>query len=400
MNNYLIYEWFEKMGHYSVRRRYVELFLHSAPGRLTTGDYHGVYVLVEKIRVDSNRVDIAKLTPSDNLPPAVTGGYIFSRDKISPTDLTFTTTSGEQLIDYRPDASTITPAQYNYLVGYLDTFEAALYGANWRDPVNGYANYIDVDSFVDMHWITEFTKNVDGIALSNYFHKDRNGPVAEGPIWDWDLALGNGNYADCGHTNNWRYQLMDNNSDIWLSKLRTDPDFYQKIIDRWGVVRLDVFNVTNIFARIDQVTNYLWEAKDRDFKRWPRLGTYVWPNCNGAAGGWDIDYVTPRLTTASSRSLSTGSRAAIFGWTNNSCAPPPGHQWRLAVDQRAGGRDLLHLGQFGSSRKRRRFEPLGHALPGPIPLTNNADIFARAFRTNAWSPPAKPSISPPFLPCA
>ena len=71
MNDYLIYEWFEKMGHYSVRRRYVELFLHSAPGRLTMGDYHGVYVLVEKIRVDSNRVDIAG---TDTLGQRAAGG--------------------------------------------------------------------------------------------------------------------------------------------------------------------------------------------------------------------------------------------------------------------------------------------------------------------------------------
>ena len=81
--------------------------------------------------------------------------------------------------------------------------------------------------------------------------------------------------------------------DIWLGKLRSDPDFYQKIIDRWGALRLSVFNATNLIARIDQVTNQLWEAQARDFARWPRLGTYVWPNPNGAAGGWDVDYVTP-----------------------------------------------------------------------------------------------------------
>jgi hypothetical protein len=396
MNDYLIYEWFEKMGHYSVRRRYFELFLHSSPGRLTMGDYHGVYLMVEKIRVDSNRVDIATLTPSDNAPPAVTGGYIFSRDKIATTDLTFTTTSGEQLIAYRPDASTMTPAQYNYLAGYLDAFEAALYGANWRDPVNGYANYIDVNSFVDMHWIAEFTKNVDGIALSNYFHKDRNGPVAEGPIWDWDLALGNGNYADCGHTNNWRYKQMDSNSDIWLSKLRTDPDFYQKIIDRWGVLRLDVLNVTNIFARIDQVTNYLWEAKDREFKRWPRLGTYVWPNCDGAtngsgaAGGWDIDYVNPKTYDGIISQFKHWIQGRYL-WLDQQFVRAPTLATNGAVLSMSAPAGAIYytLDKSDPRTSGGGLNPSAALYRGPITLTNTAIIFARAFRTNAWSPPAQ-----------
>ena len=397
MNNFLIYEWFEQMGHYSVRRRYVELFLHSTQGRVTAGDYHGVYLLVEKIRVDSNRVDIAALTPEDNLPPAVTGGYIFSRDKISPTDLTFTTTSGEQLINYRPDVSTITPAQYNYLVGYLDAFEAALYGANWRDPVSGYAPYIDVDSFVDMHWINEFTKNVDGIALSNYFHKDRNGPVAEGPIWDWDLALGNGNYADCGHTNNWRYQLMDSNSDIWLSKLRTDPDFYQKIIDRWGVLRLGVLNVTNIFARIDQVTNYLSEAKDRDFKRWPRLGTYVWPNCNGAAGGWDIDYVDP-LTYDGIISQFKHWIQGRYLWLDQQFlrTPSVATNGALLSMSAPAGEIYYTLDNSDPRASGGGLNPAAMLYQGPIQLVTNADVFARAFWTNTWSPPATVSYIAPL----
>ncbi len=389
MNNYLIYEWFEQMGHYSVRRRYVELFLHSTSGRVTMNDYHGVYVLVEKIRVDTNRVDIAELTPSDNTPPAVTGGYIFSRDKLSTNDSTFITTSGEQLINYRPDASTITPAQYEYLVDYLDTFEAALYGANWLDPVYGYAPYIDVDSFVDMHWINEFTKNVDGIALSNYFHKDRNGSVAEGPIWDWDLALGNGNYADCGHTNNWRYQLMDPNSDIWLSKLRTDPDFYQKIIDRWGVLRLGVLNVTNIFVRIDQVTNYLWEAKDRDFKRWPRLGTYIWPNCNGAAGGWDIDYVDPTTYDGIISQFKHWIQGRYL-WLDQQFLPAPTVATSGAVLAMSAPAGAIYYTLDNSDPRASGggVNPTAVLYRGAIVLTNDAAIFARAFWTNTWSPPA------------
>ena len=192
-----------------------------------------------------------------------------------------------------PKSDKITQPQFDYLTGYLNSFEAALYGPNWRDPLNGYPSFIDADSFVDYHWIVEYSKNIDGTRISNYMNKDRNGKVKMEPIWDWDLSWGNANYLTGGNTNGWYYPLLGDSDDLWLRKLRTDPDFYQRIIDRWGALRSNVFLPTNLFTRIDQLTNYLWEAQARDFAAWPRLGTYVWPNPNGAAGGFDVDYVTP-----------------------------------------------------------------------------------------------------------
>ena len=388
--NNVLTEWlFAAMGHYSVRCKYTELFLRTTRGKLTIADYAGIYILIERIRIATNRVDIAKLETTDNTPPAVTGGYLFSKDRVGTGDLTFTTTSGQQLIVLEPKSDAITQPQYDYLSGYVNAFEAALYGANWRDPLAGYASYIDVDSFVDQHWIVEYSKNIDGYRLSNYMNKDRNGKLKMEPIWDWDLSWGNANYADGGHTNGWYYTQLGDGDDIWLGKLRTDPDFYQKIIDRWGALRLSVFNPTNLFARIDQITNQLWEAQARDFVRWPRLGTYVWPNPNGAAGGWDVDYVTP-TTYAGIISQFKKFVLGRYLWVDRQFVPAPalvtnGATLSLSAplgaiyytldnsDPRAGG--------GGLSASARRYT-------GSVVLTNNAGIFARAFYTNAWSPPA------------
>jgi hypothetical protein len=391
LNDFLSYELFESMGRYSVRRRYFELFLRSTPGKLTASDYQGVYVLIEKIRVATNRVNIAQLTPSDNTPPAVTGGYIISKDKLNnPTDPTFTTTSGEVLQMYRPTPADITQAQLDYITGYINAFEAALYGPNWRDPLAGYAAYIDVDSFVDFHWIVEYTKNIDGFRLSDYMHKDRNGKLTAGPIWDWDLSWGNANYLQGGNTNGWYYPQLSDNDDIWLRKLRTDPDFYQKIIDRWGALRLNVFNATNLLARVDQITNYLWEAQARDFAAWPRLGTYIWPNPNGAAGGWDVDYVDP---TTYSGIIAEFKKFMIgrYLWIDQQFVPAPTLQTNggmLSLSAPVGsiyyaldGTDpRAHGGGVGASAR---------LYSAAVALTNNAAIVARAFYTNAWSPPVQ-----------
>jgi hypothetical protein len=239
------------MGHYSVRRRFVELFVRSAPGRLAASDYQGIYVLLEKARVAPERVNLAKLDPADNAEPAISGGYIWKKDKTSTGDVLFSTSSGQVFIYHDPRGADLTSAQQSWLINYLNQYETALYGANWRDPLNGYSRYIDVPSWVDTHWIVEFPKNIGGYRLSNFLHKDRNGKITEGPIWDWNLSMGNANYLEGGKTNGWYYTQLGAGDDLWLNRLRTDPDFYQKIIDRWGALRTNVLNLSNLLGRVD-----------------------------------------------------------------------------------------------------------------------------------------------------
>jgi hypothetical protein len=390
MNNVLSYELFEAMGHYSVRRHYVEVFLHTTPGPLSAGDYLGLYVLVERIRVDQDRVDIATLSPSDNLPPTVTGGYLLSKDRIDPGSLTVSTPSGQELLVLYPKPDKITTAQYQYIQSYLNTFETALYGPNWLDALTGYAAYIDVDSLVDYHWIVEYPKNIDGSRLSNFISKDRNGKVKMEPIWDWDLTWGNADYAEGGKTNGWYYPMVGENGDIWLYRLRTDPDFYQKIIDRWGELRLTVFNTTNLQARMDQLTNYLGEAQGREFSRWPRLGEYVWPNPNGAAGGWDVDYVTP-TTYAGIIAQSKRFHQGRYRWIDSQFVPAPTLITNSATAILSAPLGLIYFTVNGTDPRTSGggVSPDARQYVQPLNLSSNVGIFARAFFTNSWSAPAR-----------
>ena len=44
--------------------------------------------------------------------------------------------------------------------------------------------------------MNEITKNVDGYRLSTFIHKEKNGKLKAGPIWDFNLGYGNANYYD------------------------------------------------------------------------------------------------------------------------------------------------------------------------------------------------------------
>ena len=59
MRNAVIYELGDQLGRYTTRRRYCELYIN--------GNYRGVYMLMENIKRDLNRVNIANLQPLRHL---------------------------------------------------------------------------------------------------------------------------------------------------------------------------------------------------------------------------------------------------------------------------------------------------------------------------------------------
>ena len=101
------------------------MFLNTDGDALSLSDYVGVYVLIEKIKRDTERVNVAQLRPTDNANPEVTGGYIIKKDRLDPGDNGFYTSTGQRLAHVEPKESEITTAQANYLTNYIDAFEAA-----------------------------------------------------------------------------------------------------------------------------------------------------------------------------------------------------------------------------------------------------------------------------------
>lgn len=422
LNDYIAHSLFSQMGHYDVRCRYVEVFWNGLrpegtadnSGKVGTNDYVGIYLLMEKIRIAKHRVNLAQLGPSDTNASAITGGYIWAKDKNSPGDVNFTTSRGQALKFYDPRGADLLPVQRQWLNNHLNAFETALYGANWRDPVLGYAQYIDCDSFVDNHWIVEYSKQVDGFRFSSYFQKDRNGKIKWEPLWDWNLSFGNANYLEGGYTDGWYWPLLPVEDHIWARRLvgaPGDPDYLQRITDRWGELRGTVFQPTNVFAQVDSITNLLNEPKDRDYVRFPRLGIYLWPNPDGAYGGnpprgpWHVDYQNPPtyaaivgqwksfVTRRYNWIDGTFLRAPAFSRTGGLPGTP------LAISNYHSGLAgaLVYYTLDGSDPRLAggSVSPVARVCTGSILPPVNAQIVARVAYTNAWSPPARASFGSP-----
>lgn len=423
MNDYLAYELFEDMGNYSVRRKFVEVFVDTGVGRLSyPGDYIGVEVFLEKIERGNDRVDIAELTPSHTNEPSITGGFIFKKDKDSPGDLNIGVPGNTiKLHEPKPKDMRLAPNaaitswpgagytpsasnQLYYLASYLTNFNTSMNATNWtKTGTNHYSHYIDVDSFVDSHWIVEFPKQIDGYRISNFFRKERNGKVKNAPVWDWNLSFGNADYLDGGHTNGWYYPLLGAGDHIWLRNLvgaaalpnsGGDPDFIQKVIDRWGVLRTNIMDGKRLTNRIDEIATLLTESAARNFTKYVYLNIYAWPNPQGPPA-WDVDY-----TQETYGGIISEMKKWTYGryvWVDNQFTRSP--SFNVPEGEVAEGSSLVISSLGGTvyytldGSDPRAEKASGAVAAGaqtyvsPITINDNARVFARARIGTSWSPP-------------
>ncbi|MBK6329818.1 MAG: CotH kinase family protein [Bacteroidetes bacterium] len=279
------------MGNYTSRTQFVELVIN--------GQLQGVYVLLEKIKVDKNRVDIEKITPTMNSGDSLTGGYIFKIDKTTGNAGNWwNTTQGVSIQTHDPNWLQITAAQNNYLTNYINNFENVLWGPNYNNPNTGYRKLANVYSFVDFFIINEISNNIDGYRLSTFVHKDRDskcGRFTMGPYWDFNLSFGNGDYCNGYPYTGWQmYQGCGDGSSKWVDRMLQDQWFKNLLNCRWNELRQNILSTPNVLARIDTYANYVRQASVRDSAIWQTIGTYVWPN-GWIANSWQGEIDSMKL---------------------------------------------------------------------------------------------------------
>jgi hypothetical protein len=276
-------------GNYCSRMEYCELILN--------GEYMGVYILMEKIKKDDNRVNIATLNPEEVFGDDLTGGYIIKVDKIewdfqydedgwiSSPNPSYPNAMDITFQYYYPEPEELVIQQRNYIKDFIFYAEKNLISANFADPVLGYNKYFDVGSFVDFMLINEIAKEVDKYRYSTYFFKEKNsdgGKLFAGPIWDFNLGYSNVDYWPPGNlTSGWLYELIepvDWSIMFWWKRLNEDVYFRNLVKTRWTSLRQNEFSNDRVAFLIDSITSYIDEAQQRNYDRWPILGVYVWPN--------------------------------------------------------------------------------------------------------------------------
>ena len=284
MRNVLSYDIANKTGHYASRTQFCELVIN--------GQYQGIYVVMEKVKRDNNRVNVSKLLTTDITGDQLTGGYIIKVDRDDGPGSYWTSPypaadgSNVNFVHVYPENGTIVPQQRNYIMAYVDTVENVLASPTFADPINGYRKFIGVNTFIDYFILNEVSKNVDGYRLSTFFYKDKQssgGKLKAGPAWDYNLAWWNADYCGGDVTSGWAYDIGTVcpgswQPNFWWARLLQDPSYTAQLRCRWDELRLTTLSIPVLNNYVDSIAEYLNESQARHFTVWPILGIYTWPN--------------------------------------------------------------------------------------------------------------------------
>ncbi len=268
IRDYLSYNLSRQLGNYATRTVYCEVVIN--------GDYRGLYVMQEKIKSGTNRVNVVKIASTDNTEPNLSGGYITKADKDTGGDpIAWTMSSyagGTNFIHELPKPTAVTSQQNTYIYNQFLNLESTA-GANNASVANGFPSVIDVPSFIDFMLINEIASNPDAYQYSTFFHKDRGGKLKAGPIWDFNLTYGNDLFLwgfDRSYYNVWQFANGDNEGAKFWRDLFNNPTYKCYLAKRWNQLTQpsQPLNYTVLTQYIDQTVSLIAEAKVREEQRW------------------------------------------------------------------------------------------------------------------------------------
>tara|TARA_B110000003_G_scaffold172618_1_gene172161 strand:- start:227 stop:2308 length:2082 start_codon:yes stop_codon:yes gene_type:complete len=269
IRDYLSYTLAANMGNYAPRLKYIEVIVND--------DYKGVYILTEKIKRDSDRVNLKKIDDDDNNLPEITGGYIIKADKTTGGDVVAWTMPNyggweTNFLHHYPKTEDITIEQAAYVETIFRDLEAQTNPAN-TSIINGYPSIIDVPSFVDYMIMAEIASNPDSYQFSTFFHKDRSGKLRAGPIWDYNLSYGNDLFVfgfDRSFYDVWQFEYENMGAKFWKDFFQ-DSTFKCYLSKRWFELTAEnkALNYSTIVSLIDEFIEVVNESQVRELQRWP-----------------------------------------------------------------------------------------------------------------------------------
>ena len=244
---------------HTVSYDFVELYLN--------GQYNGLYILTEQVEKDKDRINIKD------------DGFIIEDDNYATEEpVWFTTAIKNRKYSFKyPDSDDAIVADddnYNYIKGFMDDMEDALFSDNYQDATAGYRQYIDCESFAKWYIVMELLGNWDP---NWYYVLDSRGSKLEmAPCWDAEWSLG---LAETDSDGSWSREPgipMAYNREVhryshYFTQLLSDPYFKSVVKAQWADIKT---RVPQAVQNVQNVRNTIKNAANHNFTKWPILGTY------------------------------------------------------------------------------------------------------------------------------
>ncbi len=275
------------------------------------GVVQGLYQLSEPVRMEPNRLDYSASSAASG--DALTGAYLLEIDARQDAVHGFRTVHDDlPIILDTPDGTdaTIGSAQVTYITNWINSFESVLYDDDlWLDPADGYAQFIDRDSFIDWYLVNELVASTDGgFSTSCKLYKTRDadvpGKLFLGPMWDYDLSLGRA-FGNAYSAEGWwlRGTAQPGQEDTqpgvtWINRMLDDPDFMTALKARW-------IEIAGLLAELpdrafDLAQSVALDRRD-DIELWSQTGA-AWR----AEATYLQDWISDRMEWITAQLASTG----------------------------------------------------------------------------------------------
>lgn len=246
---------------YPIHYRHVQLYLND--------EYVGMYILTDQVEKKKNRVDIED------------DGFLFENDNYFWEEpLNFMTDRRQYWYTFKypdPEDGEIVAGDDNFkfITGFMNDFEAALYGDDFRDPYKGYRKYIDVESFAKWFLVQELTANLEPNMY--YVLPSRGSKLQIAPVWDAEWSMGLAYRKD--EYSSWeglpaqpdRYQM------IWsrwkyFGRLFEDEYFVNVVRQEWEALKPEL---PSFKEKMAAVAESISEGQAQNFRRWNTLTWHV-----------------------------------------------------------------------------------------------------------------------------
>jgi hypothetical protein len=178
--------------------------------------------------------------------------------------------TGRPLLFTDPDEP--SRAERRSIRGDVVRFERALYGKRFRHPTRGWRRHADPAAAMDYFLLQELFGNQDAFHASTFFHRPPGGRITFGPLWDFDIAMGNTTMTRFRTTPGWNLRGRPYAGRLWQ-----DARFRRGLAARWRKLR-EAGLRQRVRGMIARDARRLRGPQVRNFTRWPILGRYVWPN--------------------------------------------------------------------------------------------------------------------------
>ena len=166
-----------------------------------------------------------------------------------------------------PSGNALTEEHIDYAHAYIESVSQAIRNRDWE----AVTALIDIPSHISYYILQELIKDAD-VSFSSMFMQIRGQGderrLYQGPVWDFDLALGNARSATFHGdqpTGLWAARRH-----YWFRGLMHIPEFREQAIERWNEAM--TYDIPRAIASTEYMLATYREAFERNFEAQPVLG--------------------------------------------------------------------------------------------------------------------------------